>query len=139
MSFPQSKRLKLCTQRRSLRQAYLLFRRPQSWFGHTGEENGPCSRSQPVVSYYTDSHSLYMMFYEPFSFRRERSLCNCKNATKIFFENIPLILRPSQWLHGLRHELSSPAQTLGSCVRIPLEAWMFVCVYSVFLLSCVCR
>jgi hypothetical protein len=37
-----------------------------------------------------------------------------------------------------RHdELSSPAQTLGSWVRIPLEAWMSVCVYSVFVLSCV--
>jgi hypothetical protein len=38
---------------------------------------------------------------------------------------------------GLRHELSSPAQTLGSWVRIPLKAWMSVCVYSVFMLSCV--
>jgi hypothetical protein len=33
--------------------------------------------------------------------------------------------------------LSSPAQTLESWVRIPLEAWMSVCAYSVFLLSCV--
>jgi hypothetical protein len=33
--------------------------------------------------------------------------------------------------------MSSPAWTLGSWVRIPLEAWMFVCVYSVFVLSCV--
>jgi hypothetical protein len=32
---------------------------------------------------------------------------------------------------------SSPAQTLGSWVRIPLEAWMFGCVCSVFVLSCV--
>jgi hypothetical protein len=38
---------------------------------------------------------------------------------------------------GLRHELSSPAQTLGSWVRIPLKAWMSVCLYSVFVLSCV--
>jgi hypothetical protein len=38
---------------------------------------------------------------------------------------------------GLRHELPSPAQTLGSWVRIPLEAWMSVCVYSVFILPCV--
>jgi hypothetical protein len=30
--------------------------------------------------------------------------------------------------------LSSPAQTLGSWVWIPLKAWMFVCVYSVFVL-----
>jgi hypothetical protein len=43
----------------------------------------------------------------------------------------------SQWPRGLRHELSSPAQTLGSWVRIPLEAWMSGCVYSVFVLFCV--
>jgi hypothetical protein len=36
---------------------------------------------------------------------------------------------------GLRHELSSLARTLGSWVRIPLEAWMSVCVYSVFVLG----
>jgi hypothetical protein len=42
----------------------------------------------------------------------------------------------SQWLRVLRHELSSPARTLGSWVRAPLQAWMFVCVYSVFVLSC---
>jgi hypothetical protein len=41
-----------------------------------------------------------------------------------------------QWLCGLRHELFSPAETLGSCFRIPLEAFMSVCVYSVFMLSC---
>jgi hypothetical protein len=37
----------------------------------------------------------------------------------------------------LSHELSSPARTLGSCVRIPLGAWMSVCVYSLVVLSCV--
>jgi hypothetical protein len=42
----------------------------------------------------------------------------------------------SQWSHGLRHELSSAARTLGSWVRIPLEAWMSVCIYSVFVLFC---
>jgi hypothetical protein len=36
-----------------------------------------------------------------------------------------------------RNELSSLAWTLGSWVRIPIEAWMSVCVYSVFMLSCV--
>jgi hypothetical protein len=41
----------------------------------------------------------------------------------------------SQWARGLRHELSSLARTLGSWVRIPLEAWMSVCVYSVFVLG----
>jgi hypothetical protein len=37
----------------------------------------------------------------------------------------------------MRHELSSPARTLGSWVRIPLEARMSVCIYSVFALFCV--
>jgi hypothetical protein len=43
----------------------------------------------------------------------------------------------SQWPCSLKHELSSTAQTLGSWVRIPLEAWMPVCVYS--LCCSVCR
>jgi hypothetical protein len=43
----------------------------------------------------------------------------------------------SQWQRGLRHELSSPARTLGSCVRIPVGTRMSVCVYAVFVLSCV--
>jgi hypothetical protein len=34
----------------------------------------------------------------------------------------------SQRPRGLRHELPSPAPTLRSCVRIPLGAWMFICV-----------
>jgi hypothetical protein len=33
----------------------------------------------------------------------------------------------SQWPHGRK---------LGSWARIPLEAWMSVCVYPVFVLSC---
>jgi hypothetical protein len=42
----------------------------------------------------------------------------------------------SQWPRGLRHEPSSPARTLESWVRIQFEAWMSVCVYSVFVLFC---
>jgi hypothetical protein len=38
----------------------------------------------------------------------------------------------SQWPRGLKHEISSPPRTLGSWVRIPLEACMSVCVYSVY-------
>jgi hypothetical protein len=37
----------------------------------------------------------------------------------------------SQWLRGLRHEPSSPARTMGSWVRIPLDVWMLLCVHSV--------
>jgi hypothetical protein len=42
-----------------------------------------------------------------------------------------------QWQRGLRQELSSLSRTLGSCVRIPLKAWMFVlsCVYVEVLLQ----
>jgi hypothetical protein len=45
-----------------------------------------------------------------------------------FFTEINVLERRSQW---------PPAQTLGSWSRIPLEAWMSVCVYSVFVLFCV--
>jgi hypothetical protein len=34
-------------------------------------------------------------------------------------------------------QMSLPALTLGSWVRILPVAWMFVCVYSMFVLSCV--
>jgi hypothetical protein len=39
---------------------------------------------------------------------------------------------PSEWPRGLRHEMSSPARTLGSRVRIPLQPLM-----SAFIL-CLC-
>jgi hypothetical protein len=38
----------------------------------------------------------------------------------------------SQWPRGLKHELSSPARTLGSWVQIPLEAWMSLCCVVLF-------
>jgi hypothetical protein len=41
----------------------------------------------------------------------------------------------SQWPRGVRLKLSSLARTQGSCVRIALQAWMSVCVYSVFVLG----
>jgi hypothetical protein len=47
------------------------------------------------------------------------------------------LLRRSQWPRSLRHELSSLFRTLRPWVRIPLKAWMSVCVYSVLVLFCV--
>jgi hypothetical protein len=47
------------------------------------------------------------------------------------------LISRSQWPSGLSNELSSSARTLGSWVPIPHEAWMTVCVYSVFVLFCV--
>jgi hypothetical protein len=38
----------------------------------------------------------------------------------------------SQWPRGPRNKLSSLVRTRGSWVRIPLEAWMSVCVYWMF-------
>jgi hypothetical protein len=43
----------------------------------------------------------------------------------------------SQWPCGLRDEISSPAQTLGSWVRIPLETWLSVRLYYVSVFFCV--
>jgi hypothetical protein len=53
--------------------------------------------------------------------------------------NTRAIVDRSQWSCGLIHELFLPAQTLGSWFRIPLEAWMSVCVcfYSVYVVLCV--
>jgi hypothetical protein len=48
-----------------------------------------------------------------------------------------LLLFDSYGLVFVGHEMSSPTPTLGSWVRIPFKAWMFVCVYSVLVLSCV--
>jgi hypothetical protein len=45
----------------------------------------------------------------------------------------------SQWSSGLRHELSSPTQTLRSWTRIPLEERMSVYVYYISVLLCAFR
>jgi hypothetical protein len=45
----------------------------------------------------------------------------------------------SQWPLSLKQELSSSSRILGSWVRISLEAWMSVCVYSVCVALCVAR
>jgi hypothetical protein len=55
---------------------------------------------------------------------------------RIILEHNKKRWRP-QWPRGLMHEPSSPAQTLESWDRIPLEAWMCMCVYSLSVLSCV--
>lgn len=38
---------------------------------------------------------------------------------------------------SLRHELFYTAQTLKSWVRIPLDAWTFMCIYFVSVMPCV--
>jgi hypothetical protein len=51
------------------------------------------------------------------------------------FISAEVVLGRSEWPRGLRHELSSLARTLRSCVRIPLKAWMSV--LCVFMLLCI--
>jgi hypothetical protein len=45
----------------------------------------------------------------------------------------------SHWPSGLRHVLSSAAGTLGSWIRIPLEARMYVCVFLCCVVPCTWR
>jgi hypothetical protein len=45
----------------------------------------------------------------------------------------------SRWPHGVKHEPSSPARTLGSWVLIPLKTWMSVCAFLLCLCCPVCR
>jgi hypothetical protein len=66
-----------------------------------------------------------------------RSVKQLASGTRDLIRNVMYLSGRSQWPRGLRHEPVSPARTLGSWVRIPLEAWMSVCVYSMFVLSCV--
>jgi hypothetical protein len=49
---------------------------------------------------------------------------------------MPQTARP---LCGLRHEISSPAQILVLWVRIPLDAYISVCVNFVYVVLCVGR
>jgi hypothetical protein len=86
---------------------------------------------------------IYQTNYDCFD--AERTQYNLNPVIKRTCENITLknkstyiiMICRSQWPRGLRHELSSPTPTLGSWVRISLEAGMSVCVYCVFVLLCV--
>jgi hypothetical protein len=51
-----------------------------------------------------------------------------KNVLRQFVDSVP---------KALRHELSSPARTRRSCSWIPVEAWMYVWFYCLFVLPCV--
>jgi hypothetical protein len=61
------------------------------------------------------------------------SFCENRHIILKFRSHIDNVNR-SLWPRGLRHEPSSLARTLGSRIRIPIKAWMFVCIYSVFVL-----
>jgi hypothetical protein len=63
-------------------------------------------------------------------------ITSCKPKFRSNFVKLKNYCYLSQSPSGLRNELSSLARTMGSWVRIPLEAWMSVYVYSSFVLSC---
>jgi hypothetical protein len=56
---------------------------------------------------------------------------NLQDVQKIIFIISYFTIGQSQRPHGLVHEMSSPSQTVGSWVRVLLEAWKSVRVSSV--------
>jgi hypothetical protein len=81
------------------------------------EIQSSCNTFQPSVSLH-NFHKVFMVYLHTFHAPRASG-------------------GRSQWPRGLKHELSSPAQTLGSWFRIPHKAWMSVCISTVFVMSCV--
>jgi hypothetical protein len=60
-------------------------------------------------------------------------------AIKLRFRMLRCFRSRSRWPRSLRHDLSSPARTLGSWIRIPLEAWMSVCAFILCFCCPVCK
>jgi hypothetical protein len=82
-----------------------------------------------------------MCFYSAFFFFSSYhssglDISSLVNITWTTFDPFYLLLW-SRWPRRLIHEIFSLVQTLGSWVWILLEAWLFVRVSSVFVLSCV--
>jgi hypothetical protein len=87
-------------------------------------EDGASTFLRNIAVILADCTALHPRIYSSFNFYV---------VTLVYFSFVPnYFLCPSQWPRGLRHEPSSPDQTLGSRVRIPLQAWMSICVDSVF-------
>jgi hypothetical protein len=106
----------------------LLIPLPESTFYYYP----PLHLSLKVFSYYTVSYETSVGISSHFhAFYISRSLLpssfDYRNSSRW----------PITWPRSLSHEPSSPAQTLGSWVRILLKTCMSVCVYSVSVLSCV--
>jgi hypothetical protein len=71
--------------------------------------------------------------------RRSPAALRCSTRTRLLMhkQTNEFASRGSraQSIPDLRRELSSLTRTLGLWVRIPLEAWISVCVYSAFVLD----
>jgi hypothetical protein len=101
--------------------------------------------SQFLIHYSTVKFEIWHLFKHPIKQNfpvRSLLCCGELQTNKITDHQVIIILvyvmvsSRSQWPRGRRDDMSSPARTLGSWVRIPLKARTFVCVYSVFVLSC---
>jgi hypothetical protein len=88
-----------------------------------------CSDDGDVFSY---SRTPASSVFTPYALALVRQYVDTCSRRKITLD-----LCRSQWPRGLRHVMSSSTQALGSWVRIPLEAWMSVQVYFVFVFSCI--
>jgi hypothetical protein len=70
--------------------------------------------------------------------RKKSGLQDCyRFVTCGHFRKVTKEFGISHWLHGLRCDLSSPTQTLGSWAPIPLKGSMSVCIFSVCVALCV--
>jgi hypothetical protein len=88
---------------------------------------------RPILQYYayTKILQLKILLKNHFFYFKSSNL-------KIFIVRTHECLFSSDYRRvGRSDELSSPAETPSSWVRIPLAAWMSVCVYSMFVQSCV--
>jgi hypothetical protein len=90
----------------------------------------------------TASHYSHHFCHDSFFYNHSASYTK---EVRQMFPHIPDFMQltglfcRSQWPHGLRHKLSSFTRMLGSWLRIPLKAWMSVCVYSIWVVLCLGR
>jgi hypothetical protein len=90
-----------------------------------------CHICNNSIKAYSQVHTYYA---EKFDRRFLLAVLKCSFYQTLIFLNIISVVglqTRSQWPLSLRHELSSPFQTLGSWVRIPHEAWVYMRLFCV--------
>jgi hypothetical protein len=103
-----------------------------SWASSKGQYRQPaprgnCEGRSSETQYKIQARAIFIIVLKRYF--RNTAYCLQNHDQNVFSCCIWTFGR-SQWLRGLGHELSSPARTLGSSARIPLETWMSVCIYS---------
>jgi hypothetical protein len=82
--------------------------------------------------------TLRLHFYNPPPRISLQQIQNLRRLVFFLLINVQTSADHSGRPRGLRHELSSLAQKLGSLVWILLKAWMFVCAFNMCLCCPVC-